>query len=401
MVWRWSSSLALVVVAAMSVEAADVAPHIARIKAVGKEGKGNADASAAWRELVKEGPDALPSILAALDDASPTAANWLRSAVDAIADRALRAGKLSPAPLEKFVKETRHAGAARRLAFEWLVKAEPAARGRLLAGMLNDPGSELRREAVEVELKKAEALFENDDRGAALAAYRKLLAASRDRDQVKLIAERLEQLGVPVDLTSQFGFITRWALVGPFDNAKGVGFNSALPPEKGVDLKAEYPGLGGKSVRWIEHTAAPPTGAVDLGKLGVIDLNNIYQGAKGDAAERLREAVALGYAVVESKQERPVEVRAASNNAIRIWLNGKEIFFREEYHHGMEMDQHVGKGTLKAGRNEILIKVCQNEQDEVWARLWSFQLRVCDALGTAVPVTVVTEKLTSKNGGGQ
>jgi len=117
------------------------------------------------------------------------------------------------------------------------------------------------------------------------------------------------------------------------------------------------------------------------------------------AIEPIKGVTAFGFAAVASPQERPVEIRVGSNNAVRIWLNGKEIYFREEYHHGMEMDQHVGKGTLKAGRNEILIKVCQNEQTEDWAKLWSFQLRVCDALGAAVPVTVVTEKLPSKNGG--
>src|SRR5262249_4435543 len=98
-------------------------------------------------------------------------------------------------------------------------------------------------------------------------------------------------------------------------------------------------------------------------------------------------------AAVESTTDRPIEIRAASNNAIRIWLNGKEVFFREEYHHGMEIDQHVGKGTLVKGKNQILIKVCQNEQTDTWAERWSFQLRVCDALGAAVPVTNVTEQI--------
>ena len=35
----------------------------------------------------------------------------------------------------------------------------------------------------------------------------------------------------------------------------------------------------------------------------------------------------------------------------------QEIFARDEYHHGMELDQYVGRGTLKAGRNELLVKV--------------------------------------------
>ena len=391
--WGWSLLAVAIIGLGRTAAAADVASWIAQIKAVGKEGKGNLEASQAWRELVRQGPAALPDVLAGLDDASPIAANWLRAAVDAMADKALASGKLAPAPLEAFVKETRHAGSARRLAFEWLVKVDQTARARLLPTFLNDSGAELRREAVEVQLKQAQALFEKDDRGTALTAYRKLLDAARDRDQVKLIAERLDKLGVPVDLTAHFGFITRWALVGPFDNAKGAGFRNALPPEKGVNLKADYAGLDGKRVRWIEHATELP--------MGLVELNKLYQGAKGDMLERMREAVVFGYTVVESKQERPVDIRAASNNAIRIWLNGKEIFFREEYHHGMVIDQHVGKGTLKAGRNEILIKVCQNEQDEDWARLWSFQLRICDAIGGAVPVTVVTDKLTTKSSGGQ
>jgi hypothetical protein len=94
------------------------------------------------------------------------------------------------------------------------------------------------------------------------------------------------------------------------------------------------------------------------------------------------------FAAVQSPEQRPVQLRATSKNAVKIFLNGKEIFFREEYHHGMRMDQHVGFGTLKAGRNEVLIKVCQNEQKEDWAQDWSFQLRICDALGGAVPFTV-------------
>jgi hypothetical protein len=364
---------------------------LARIQAVAKEGKGNAAASKAVRELVRQGPDALLPTLAALDTASPVAANWLRSAVDSIADRALAEGKLSAAALGAFVRDTQHAGPGRRLAFEWLARVEPKTADALLPGMLNDPGQELRRAAVELHLKDAGALLDKGDKPGALAAYQKLLDAARDRDQVKLIATRLGKLGVPVDLTERFNFITRWALVGPFDNTNNAGFNTAYPPEKGIDLKAEYTGKNERRVRWIEHTTAAP--------LGMIDLNPLLKSDKDADAERIREATAYAYTALESPQERAVEIRAASNNAIRIWLNGKEIFFRDEYHHGMDMDQHVGKGTLKPGRNDLLVKICQNNQDESWARQWSFQLRICDAIGGAVPVSVVLEKLTAGNAG--
>jgi hypothetical protein len=147
-------------------------------------------------------------------------------------------------------------------------------------------------------------------------------------------------------------------------------------------LKAVYKGKDGKEVRWAAHTAAKP--------LGEVDFNKIFGELKG--------VTAYAYAVVDSPAARPVELRATSNDAVRIYLNGKEVFAREEYHHGTRMDQHVGRGTLKTGRNEILVKVCQNEQSEDWARLWHFQLRVCDALGGAVPLTVVTGKSANKGG---
>jgi hypothetical protein len=348
----------------------DVGPLLVTIRAVGKEGAGNDAAATAWQALVRQGPAALPETLAALDGAGPVATNWLRAAVEAITDKALGRGEKLPADqLEAFLRDTRHAGTARRLAYEALVRVDPATPGRLLPGMLDDPGQELRRDAVAVVLADAQALLDKKD-PKALDAYQKALQHARDRDQVTLAADRLKKLGEPVDLTKHYGFLTRWQVIGPFDNRKGVGFAAVYPPEKGVDLNAAVPGQDDKPVRWNEH--------VTTQNLGVVDFNKVIGPLKG--------AVAYAYTVVDSPTERPVELRAGSNNAIRISLNGREVYFREEYHHGNQMDQHVGRGTLKAGRNEILVKVCQNEQTDSWAQQWSFQLRVTDAIGGPVPL---------------
>src|SRR6516162_8931281 len=122
--------------------AADTALLLAKIQFVGKEGQRNPETANAWQELVKLGPAALMDTLQALDDADPVAANWLRNAVDTIAGRELAAKRPLPADkLEAFIKNTKHVGSARRLAYEWLVKIDPKASERLLAGMLNDPGS--------------------------------------------------------------------------------------------------------------------------------------------------------------------------------------------------------------------------------------------------------------------
>src|SRR5207248_2418905 len=105
--------------------AADVTDLTNRIKAVGPEGAGNAEAAAAWKELSRRGPDAIVPLLTAIDGASPAAANWLRSAVDAIVERETATKHpLSVKDLETFLRDTKQAGSAHRLAFELLCRAE-------------------------------------------------------------------------------------------------------------------------------------------------------------------------------------------------------------------------------------------------------------------------------------
>jgi hypothetical protein len=363
--------------------AGDTSRLLATIKAVGKEGRGNAEAGRAWAELVRGEPESLIDILCALDGASPVAANWLRSAVDAIAERALKAGrKLPVTQLEAFVRDTHHAGTSRRLAYEWLSQADPTAPNRLLPGMLQDPGAELRRDAVTRAVKEVRALLDKGDKKAAAAAYRKLLDAARDRDQVELITKELKQLGETVDVAARLGFIRKWLLLGPFDNTSGAGFQAVFPPEQGITLSTSHAGKKGAPLRWKEYATNDASGLVDLNK----------------AIGKHMGAVAYGLATVDSPEEKRVELRAGSNNAVKIFLNGKQVYFREEYHHGMRPDQHVGAGTLQPGRNEILVKVCQNEQTEDWAQTWSFQLRICDALGGPVPLKHTTNTQDERKG---
>jgi hypothetical protein len=88
--------------------------------------------------------------------------------------------------------------------------------------MLDDPSVEFRRDAVARLLNEAAALTgggKNDAPTApALALYRKALSASRDFDQVQAIVKVLEAAGQKVDVQGHLGLITRWKLIGPFDN---------------------------------------------------------------------------------------------------------------------------------------------------------------------------------------
>src|SRR3954467_10571302 len=121
--------LAMVFAGCMGTVIAAPAPEFAdaltTIRAVGPEGQGNAAASTSWRKLAAGDGSSLLSILEAMDSANDYAMNWLRSAVDAISGRELRAGRRLPvADLQRFLLQTRHHPRARRLAFELIEQVD-------------------------------------------------------------------------------------------------------------------------------------------------------------------------------------------------------------------------------------------------------------------------------------
>ena len=109
--------------------------------------------------------------------------------------------------------------------------------------------------------------------------------------------------------------------------------------------------------------------------------------------------IAYAWAVVASDREQAVEVRAGSNNALQVFLNGKRVLSRAIGHQGMRMDQNVGRGVLKAGGNQVLVKVYRDDHVQ-FSKQWSFQLRLCDRLGGEVSFAEVAP-VAGKPGGKQ
>ncbi len=343
---------------------ADVSAALDNVRSVGAEGQGNAAAAKAWRTLADLPVSQLPALLLAMDGANDYAANWLRSAAEVVAQRAGSGAATLPLPaLREFLLDVRHHPRARRFAFELIRSADPVAAKELLPRFLNDPGAELRRDAVQALVDGVAAA----DKSAAVPRLQEALAAARDADQIEAIAKRLGELDTPVDLREVFGWVTRWKVVGPFDNMGGAGFERAFPPEQSVDPKAEYPGKTG-SVTWREYET--------VNELGLVDLNKPIGALKGVA----------GYAVAEFNVDhaQPVEIRLGTENGWKVWVNGRFLFGRDEYHRANEIDQYRMPVTLQPGHNVILLKLCQNEQTEDWAKGWEFQLRVTDPLGAPI-----------------
>ena len=366
-----------------TASAASISDSLKTIRAVGPEGKGNAAAAQAWQALAQAKPAALPQILAAMDGANPLASNWLRAAVDTIASRAK---DLPQMELMKFIANQKHDPRARRLAYELIKNVNPQLAAKLIPGLLNDPSVELRRDAVQRVIDQGADLKKTNKPDLAQKQYRIALDAARDIDQIKEITAALRALGQKVDLPRHFGFLMHWTVIGPFDNTDRAGFVKIFPPENKVDLTATHDGKAGK-VKWSQFVTA--------NEYGMVDINKAYPGP-GDG---LKEVTAYAYTEYAAAAARTVELRLGCKNAWKIWHNGKLIFGRDEYHRGLRIDQYKLTINLAKGRNTLLVKLCQNEQQQDWTKEWQFQLRVCNATGTALlaPDRPITPKTGTHN----
>ncbi len=372
MIYRSAGCFVLLLSCLVAIPAASGSENLAQslevLRHVALDGKDNAAAARAWKVVAAADAERLPEILSAIDGATPLGANWLRTAAEAIAERELREKRALPRKaLQAFVLDTDHHPRARFLAYRWLVRSIPEMKEELLPKLAQDPSVELRREAVARLIAEASKIDAKTRPSDAITAYRRALEASRDEDQVRKIAGALKKLGQKVDLPRHFGFLTDWKLIAPFDNSGRRGFDTVYPPERELNEKATYKGKTG-IVRWQAfHTDHP---------FGLVDFNRPYG--------KLKEVVGYAWADFYSPRKQQVELRLGCKNAWKLWLNSEFIFGRDEYHRGMQMDQYRYRVTLRPGVNRILLKVCQNEQQEDWTVQWEFQLRVCDETGTAI-----------------
>jgi hypothetical protein len=342
--------------------------ELAKVRAIGPRGQGHEQAIEAIRKVSQADINQLIVILDAMKETNPLARNWLRSAVERVVQRGDDAGQSLPnKELVKFLENTTNDPHARRLAYEILVAHNADFAVEWSQRFLDDPSLELRRDSVQLLLDEAGKLADADNKTAAVDKLSEAVVAARDLDQITAAANALGKLGTEIDVNELMGFIMSWHLAAPFDNTDKSGFDLVYPPEKGVDLKATYAGKDA-AVKWIAHDAEA--------KFGIVDLNAALANHKG--------AICYAYAEFYAAAAREIEIRIGCINGNKVWLNGELLTANHVYHANMYVDQYKGTGRVKAGKNTILVKIAQNEQDEDWAQRWQFQLRICDALGGAI-----------------
>jgi len=314
--------------------------------------------------VVAGGATELLPLLKGFDGATRLGGNWLRGAFETIASAELAAERPLPADdLTRFILDRANAPAARRLAYEWLKKQDETAEASLIPGLLQDIHPDFRRDAVALLLEEAKSL-EGED---SAALYRRALQGAVHDDQVKEIVTALKAADEEVSVLQHFGFLPQWKIIGPFDNREMKGYAVAYPPESEIALDVTYEGQLGDVV-WQDISTDDDYGIVNI----------------GDQIENYKGSLMYAVASFTSTSNRNVQLRLGTPNAWKLWVNGELVFEREEYHRGTQLDQYVIPVSFRSGNNVIMLKVCQNEQEQSWAQDYKFQLRVTDTSGAAI-----------------
>ena len=317
-------------------------------------------ASSVVKQLSESGDVGLIDVLKSMKGASPLGKNWLLGLANSLHRKSPESKNDS---LRTFLMDASQDPEARYTVFRWLTDNDAELKAKMLDGMLQDSSPELRFEAVAKVLNSSENL--------ETGVLQSLLDASRQPEQVVAIIGRLGKQGVTVNQSKHFGFLDTWNLIGPFDNVGSKSFDKEYAVESdyaaGKSLAGGYDGKSA-AVQWVTETTADPEGVVDLAK--------VFSNEKG--------CIVYGVATVELPADLDCEIRVGCINAQKVWVNGKLVIANEVYHTGMQIDQYVAPVKLRAGTNQILIKVCQNEQKEAWAQRYVFQARLCDSTGKAI-----------------
>ncbi len=133
-----------------------------------------------------------------------------------------------------------------------------------------------------------------------------------------------------------------WYFAGPFGSPNSAPFDTAFGPEtaKEFDRKQTFEGKGKRKVKW-EKSDYPDGNLHDLGRFG---------GDSENAAVYLSREI-------ECVSGADIPASFGSDDTITVWLNGEKIL-SENINRAAAPDQNAATLKLKAGKNRLLLKIC-------------------------------------------
>ena len=155
--------------------------------------------------------------------------------------------------------------------------------------------------------------------------------------------------------TASLGYLSRWLVVGPFDNEGKGGFDRAFGPEeertRPIVLAHSFDGKE-RPVHWRVAPDVSPFGWLDLGvfvrpseKVCAYATTFVRDARMGKKAKPRR---------------RPISIWAGSAGAMRVWWNGAEVLSDPKYR-ALDSDRMATSVMLQSGWNRLLVKVCGDD----------------------------------------
>ena len=342
---------------------AEISVSLDAIKLIAKDGVGNKSAVATMPTLSNARAAQLPMILEAFNGSTPLQRNWLMGAINRVIERGET--DWSKQAIDEYFTNYSNDDYGRLVAFELITLNNESLKKQMVQELWTDPSLPLRHMAIADLIQQAEKLDGDENKPAAIALLKKALDNALDVGQLESIAKLLKAKGKPVSLREVMGFVSQWEIVAGFDNTQSKGFDVPYGPEldlASIDPNATYQDATHQPVQWKTFDTESDTGVFDLNKL----------------IGKYKDQTAYAYTVFDSSVEGPAEVRIGTPNAHKIWLNGKLVMSNEIYHNSNAIDKFVSQVKLVEGQNQILVKLCQDNQTKPWAQDWQFQLRFCD-----------------------
>ncbi|MCA9541821.1 MAG: hypothetical protein KC620_23150, partial [Myxococcales bacterium] len=164
---------------------------------------------------------------------------------------------------------------------------------------------------------------------------------------------------------AEVGFRLPFAVIGPFDNDQGKALDAEQPPERGIDLKAKYPGQR-VELSWRVNPPLDPRGKLDLASL----------------LEPSQWQLAYAASAVDVAREGDYELRVSSTDPFKVFVDDVLVF------EARSVDQWLFDGFavpvhLRAGVNRVLIKSAQEKGG------WVLVARLTGPGGAALPSDAV------------
>ncbi len=190
------------------------------------------------------------------------------------------------------------------------------------------------------------------DYGKAVAAFDRMAACIEEMERSGWIhaadarrrARTMRLKALAEHFPEELGFVTAWRLLGPFDNSARNADRERDPFEPPGDISGPVRTDTGALLHWIDYTSPG----------GFLNLEKALSGRPRDWA------LSYAYAGTVIKEPHPprVQLRMDSFFPYRVYLNGKEIFYRPGLNADCP-DRKIIDAVLEPGDNTLVFKLCQ------------------------------------------